>query len=76
MRNEKQIFIQSCLRLEGEISTETMGEEVKFNIKMYDCTEDFCNANTRTSTPEPIMQEICVAKEAILSYMKNNYGGK
>jgi len=64
------------LREELNVITNSNASQVQFYLNLYDVGKDKLNSFTRTSVPRPAQWEIWTSKESMLSYGKNNYGGK
>ena len=75
-RVSNKVFVQTCCREESKFSDELIEDINSLAVSLYNITEDTVKLNTRTSVPLDNKVRILASKEAITSYMMNDYRTK
>ena len=68
--------MQASGREEHNFSNSSFGEQNIFFVKLYSIMEDTVKIYTRTRIQDESKALVYVSKEALHSYIENQYGGK
>ena len=73
---QKKFFVQTCCREESTFSDELMSDINSLAVTLFNITEDAVKSSTRTSVPLESKVRILASRDAIISYMTNDYRTK